>query len=179
MDQRQRPRYPRRLYCEVSTSQGRAPGIVRDVSHLGLFVQTQAMPSRSSVVELIFKASACQPAFRVEAGVARTLFEAPEWQTSTYLTAHGIGLEVIPPRTAFERWIVRPVSPRVEPNERSVVPLESMPRGATKRYRVRLIRQDRPGSQVLTLSAESEFAARTRALARFGVQWRVVESQSL
>jgi hypothetical protein len=47
------------------------------------------------------------------------------------------------------------------------------------RYRVRLIRQDRPGTQILTLRCESEAAARAKALSRLAGVWRIAESQPI
>lgn len=46
-----------------------------------------------------------------------------------------------------------------------------------KTYRLRLVRYDRPQTKMVTISCESEHAARCRVSARFGREWRVVSTQ--
>jgi hypothetical protein len=174
MDKRHEPRIERRLPCIVATVGGRSPGLIHDVSSVGLFVETSAKPELHSVVRLLFKENADQPRFFLEAGVARARIVPAQLATSI---PAGIGLEVIPPRSAFERWVVAPACPKLPASEFTLAPLGSQSRGGLSTYRVRLIRQDRPGSQILTLRCESESAARAKALRRVGGDWRVAESQ--
>lgn len=175
MEKRQRPRLRWVLPCRVATAAGRRSGVIRDVSDRGLFVETEAHPTPNSVVELLFDAHHQVPDFSFIAGVARTR-RSPAHLASALPS--GIGLEVIPPREAFERWILAAVRPRLpEPECVGLAPLGASRQTGPGRYRVRLIRQDRPGSQIVTLRCESEEDARRTALSRMDGLWRVADSQ--
>jgi hypothetical protein len=176
MEKRLKPRIAHRLVCKVAAAGTRAPGVICDVSDVGLFVETRVSPSLNSIVRLLFPETEDQPEFSIEAGVARTCIAPSQAQTAL---PSGIGLEVIPPRNAFERWIVHPARPLRPASNLTLSPLGSEPRTGMTRYRVRLIRQDRPGTQILTLRCESEAAARAKALSRLAGVWRIAESQPI
>ncbi len=107
MEKRSRPRYSKRLTCELGLHGQRYPGIVHDLSERGLFVQTLANPTPDSVIEILFARTGERPDIRLEAGVARRRIAPPRLQASV---PSGVGLEILPPRTEYERWIVRPSS---------------------------------------------------------------------
>lgn len=174
MEKRREPRIECRLDCKVATGRMKAPGVICDVSDVGLFVETRLSPSPHSVVRLLFPQTEDQPEFSIEAGVTRTCVAPSDSQAA--LPA-GIGLEVIPPRIEFAHWVVRPARPLRKASSTTLAPLGSEPRSGINRYRVRLIRQDGPGTQIVTLRCESESAARAKALSRLGGVWRIVESQ--
>lgn len=175
MERRGGNRLPRRLTCEIETSGGRATGIVRDLSSHGLFVQTLASPAPNSIVELIFAGSGDQPPVRIEAGVARKR-RAPGRLQAT--VPSGIGVEVIPPRDAYQRWIVgaaagatRTLGPaRPVPSLGSV---ELTP--VMKKYRFRLVRLDGSRQQFMSIECDTEAGARARALARVGAGWKIAD----
>lgn len=174
MEKRRQLRIERRLVCRVTADSLHGPGIVRDVSETGLFIETSVNPSLNSIVKLLFSETRDQPEFSFEAGVARTREPPSEDQ---FFGRTGIGLEVIPPMDAFERWIIRPARPMVPATSLALAPLGSEARSGLGRYRVRLVRQDRPGTQIVTLRCESEAAARSKALDRLSGVWRIAESQ--
>ena len=176
MEKRLNPRIEHRLVCQVATARIHAPGVIRDVSDAGLFVETRVNPSPNSIVRLLFTETGDQPEFSIEAGVARTCVTPSESRSAL---PEGIGLEVLPPRNAFERWVMRSAPSTQFASSSTLAPLGGAPHSGTGRYRVRLVRQDRPGTQIVTLRSESEAAARAKALSRLGGLWRVVESQPL
>lgn len=176
MEKRLHHRFSCRFECEVTTDDDRFRGIAYDVSSLGLFVETWAKPELNSIVELRFRETGKQPEISFDAGVART---SPGSDGQSFSSAPGIGLEVFPPRSSFERFIVEPAQPTPPASGLTLAPLGSQPSGSAGKFRVRLIRQDRPGTQILTLRCESEATARAVALARLDGVWRVAESQPL
>lgn len=179
MDRRQRQRTVRRLTCEVRIGDRRTPGLVCNISDFGLFVETTASPNVERVVMLRFPESPERPELCFEAGVARMSESPPHLQCARQ---SGIGVEIFPPRQAFERWIANPFrsAPRTVATEGfSLAPLGNRMKSGTGKYRVRLVRQDRPGTQILTLRSDSEESARALALSRLGGIWRVAESRAL
>ncbi|MBW2235921.1 MAG: PilZ domain-containing protein, partial [Deltaproteobacteria bacterium] len=90
MEKRRQKRAHQRLICQRIVGSQRHPAIVRDISTLGMFVQTRARPEPSSLVKLIFPADGSRPEIRVEAGVARARVVPPRLQASV---PEGVGLE--------------------------------------------------------------------------------------
>jgi hypothetical protein len=176
MEKRNRTRVPRRLTCDIAWSGRRSSGIVRDITDRGLFVQTLADPKPNSVVELIFAASGSQPEIRLEAGVARKRIAPPRLRASV---PSGVGLEVLPPRTEYERWLSQPARPRLGESIVVASPYRAQGEQAVKAFRFRLIRRDRLASQSLTIRCETEAGARARALARIGTGWKIADVQPL
>lgn len=148
MENRQRHRFRRQIACEVAAGDSHVPGVVLDVSESGLFVETQARPTPNSIIRLFMVATGDQPRICIEAGVARA---HPLQAGIEVVAAAGIGLEVLPPRTAFERWLASTAPPKESSMNLVLAPLGSQPHGRRGKYRVRLIRQDRPGTQIVTL----------------------------
>jgi hypothetical protein len=173
MEKRLHDRFDCRVECEVTSAHERFRGIVNDVSSLGLFVETWASPELNSIIRLRFGKTEKQPEFSLNAGVARKNSRGDE---QSFANAPGIGLAILPPRSSFERFIVEPAQPTLG---LTLAPLGSQTSGTAGTFRVRLIRQDRPGTQILTLRCENEATARVVALARLGGVWRVAESQPL
>lgn len=175
MERRGGNRLSRRLICEIETSGARSSGIVRDLSAHGLFVQTLVSPAPNSIIELIFSGSGDQPPIRIEAGVARKL-RTPRRLQST--VPSGIGVEVIPPRDAYQRWIVGAAAGYADKLTESK-PVPSL--GAVKLapikelYRFRLVRIDGSRQQFLSIECDTEAGARARALARAGAGWKIAE----
>lgn len=192
LEKRSRIRHSSHLTCEVISPAGRFSGLVRDLTHRGLFIQTIANPQPNSIVEILFSGIGDQPTIRVEAGVARKRVAPPRLQA---VVPSGIGLEVIPPVDEFERWLVSPrcpaltdthsmVNPHGVPQSASLsasgtAPHNAAPTRAMKAYRFRLVRHDQKGSQVLTIRCETPAGARARALARAGVGWKIADMQGL
>ena len=176
MEKRLHHRFSCRLECEVTTDLDRFRGVACDVSSLGLFVETCAKPELNSIIELRFSETEKQPEISFDAGVART---SPGGNEQSLSCAPGIGLEVLPPRSSFERFIVESAQPAPSALGLTLAPLGSQTSGSAGKFRVRLIRQDRPGTQILTLRCDSEATARAVALARLDGVWRVAESQPL
>lgn len=184
MEKRLRSRVPRRITCEIAWPGWRASGIVRDLSDRGVFVQTLADPKPNSVVKVVFAASGNRPEVCVEAGVARKRIAPPRLHASV---PSGIGLEILPPRAEYERWLARPNCPslgeavvlEVEVEVEVASPFPTHHEQAMKAYRFRMTRRARSSPQFLTIDCETEAGARARALARAGAGWRIVDVQPL
>ena len=94
MEKRRKPRVQRRLSCELWIAGKRHTGIVRDVSELGLYVQTRVRANAGEAIELVFAAAAGQPAVRVRTRVARLDRIAGHFAMQG---AGGLGLELVEP----------------------------------------------------------------------------------
>ena len=183
MEKRSRPRIPKRLTCEIALHGQRYPGIVHDLSERGLFVQTLANPTPNSVVEILFAGVGDRPDIRLEAGVARRRIAPPRLQAAV---PSGVGLEILPPRTEYERWIARPsAGPRlgdsisIAPAYVSAEDPSAPSSGPIRTFRFRMRRRDRPESRLLTIRCETEAGARARALARAGAGWKIANMERL
>lgn len=185
MEKRSRVRLPRRLTCQIQTNTGVTSGFVRDVSRSGLFVQTGATPPTNSLVEVIFSSLGNRPDLRVEAGVARKRIVARRLQPSV---PAGIGLEVIPPRDFYERWVFGPAEPALIGSastthyafdREEIQNISAVPERAIRSYRFRMLRHDRSMSRIVTIRCASEAGARARALVRTGPGWKIAEAQAL
>jgi hypothetical protein len=91
IDKRRKPRHARRLACELWLAGSRQSGIVKDVSEIGLYVQTRLKASRGTRITVVFPASGLRPEIRIEARVARTDRVRSHLATQS---ATGLGLEV-------------------------------------------------------------------------------------
>jgi hypothetical protein len=185
MEKRSRVRLPRRLTCQIQTPTERVSGFVRDVSRSGFFVQTGAMPPTNSLIHVLFPSTGNQPELRIEAGVARKREIARRLQSSV---PSGLGLEVIPPRDTYERWVFGPVEPgligssstthyafdRDELDSGVILPEQSI-----RTYRFRMLRHDQSASRMITIQCASEAGARARALVRAGAGWKIADAQAL
>jgi hypothetical protein len=94
VEKRRKPRLPRRLSCELWIAGKRQTGIVRDVSELGIYVQTRAKAAPGEAIELVFAASGGNPEVRVRTRVARLDRIAAHLATQN---AGGLGLELVEP----------------------------------------------------------------------------------
>jgi hypothetical protein len=94
VEKRRKPRVPRRLSCELWIAGKRQTGIVRDVSELGIYVQTRAKAVPGEAIELVFAASKGQPEVRVRTRVARLDRIAAHFATQN---AGGLGLQLVEP----------------------------------------------------------------------------------
>jgi hypothetical protein len=178
MEKRDRIRVSRHLTCEIVWPEGRASGIVRDITERGLYVLTLANPKPNSVVEVIFAATGSQPEIHLEAGVARKRVAPPHQRASV---ASGVGLEILPPRTEYERWLA---SPNCRQLGQSIVKASLHTATAQieqemNTYRFRMVRRDQSKSQSLTIHCETEVGARAVARVRAGTDWRIAGVQPL
>lgn len=164
------------MTCEIANRSERSTGVVRDVSPTGLFVQTALAPRADSVVELIFPAEGSQPELRVEAGVARQREVARRLQGAVPC---GLGLEIIPPRDEYEKWVYAPVRPRLADSNRARRLAGEPAEESIRAFRFRLTRHDRSASRVLTVRCQTEAGARARALVRVGPGWKISAVQRL
>jgi hypothetical protein len=176
MDKRNQTRISRRLTCEIAWQGQRFSGIVRDVTDRGLFVQTLANPAPNSLVRLSFPADGARPNIQLEAGVARRRV-APRRLQATIPS--GIGLEIMPPRAEYEKWLVNPARPALlQPS--SVDPQSASHADPVVRpYRFRLVKHGQASAQLLTIRCATEAGARARALARAGNGWKIADVQAL
>lgn len=178
MERRRRSRLPRRLTCEIAWPGLRTSGIVRNISDRGVFVETLADPKPNSVVKVVFTASGDRPNICVEAGVARKRLAPRHLQASV---PSGIGLEILPPRAEYERWLAQPnCLPLGRAVEVEVAgPFRTHHEHAMTAYRFQMTRRAGSSPQFLTIHCETEAGARTQALTRAGAGWRIVDVQPL
>ena len=175
VEKRRQKRAHQRLTCLLVIDSQRHPAIVRDISPLGMFVQTRARPEPNSVVELIFPADGSRPEIRFEAGVARERVVPPRLQASV---PEGVGLEVLDPPAEFRELLARAAAGTEdceESDEGTGKPLEP----TIRVFRVRVKERNKPNSRVLTVRSQSADGARAQALSRAGRGWQVADIQEL
>jgi len=112
VEKRRKPRQQRRLSCELWIAGKRHSGILRDVSELGLYVQTRARAATGDEIELVFPAERQRAELRVRARVARLDRIAAHFATSN---AAGLGLEVVRPPRALAPLLVSAGFPAAGP----------------------------------------------------------------
>ena len=127
-------------------------------------------------VDVIFDPSGSRPEICVEAGVARKRIAPPRLQASVL---SGIGLEILPPRAEYERWLARPTCPPLGDSVEVTGPIPTHHEQSMKSYRFRMIRRAGASPQFLTIHCETEAGARARALTRAGPGWRIADVQPL
>ena len=175
MEKRRQPRVKNRLACEVVVDGQSHPGIVRDTSSSGLFVQTRARPEPESVVELVFRAAGNRPEIRVEAGVARERVVPNHLRSAV---PDGVGLELLGRPDGLDALLAGTAS--AEPDTRDGrTDTEGPSNRAIRSFRVKVTERDKPNGRVLTIRCESPEAARARALARVGRGWKVERIQEI
>ncbi|MFK7897766.1 MAG: PilZ domain-containing protein [Myxococcota bacterium] len=182
MEKRDRARLPRRLTCQIQTPDERVSGFVRNVSRSGFFVQTGAKPRANSLVHVVFPAIGNQPELRIEAGVARRRNVSRRLAPTA---PSGIGLEVIPPRGDYERWIFGPAEPSLIGSASTTHYAYDCASPVTETieldqivhtFRFRMLKHDRSACRTVMIQSTCEATARARALVRLGAGWKIAET---
>jgi hypothetical protein len=165
VDKRRKPRQQRRLSCELHIAGKRHTGIVRDVSELGLYVQTRIKAAAGEPIELVFPAAGAQPEVRVQTRVVRHDRLSAHFATSG---AGGLGLELIEESGALTPLLA-------SAGFANGAPAPSGEAVALKPFRVKLVAIRGGGAQTVRVNAPGKEGARSRALARVGKGWKVSE----
>jgi PilZ domain len=164
VDKRRKPRQQRRQSCELWIAGKRHTGIVRDVSELGLYVQTRVRAATGDKIELVFPAERERAELRVTARVARLDRLTAHFATSG---AGGLGLEVDnPPPT---------LAPLLGAAGFTVGSPATVGDPSMRSYHVKLVALTGGGTQTLRVNAPGKEGARSRALARAGKGWKIGE----
>ena len=175
VEKRRQKRAHQRLTCQLIIGSQRHPAIVRDISALGMFVQTRARPEPNSLVELIFPANGSRPEIRIEAGVARERVVPPRLQASV---PEGVGLEILDPPPEFQKLLARTFDDAADCEE-GAGNVEMSAEPTIRVFRVRVKERNKPNSRVLTVRSQSAEGARAKALSRAGRGWQVADIQEL
>lgn len=165
MEKRRKPRQQRRLTCELWLEGRRHGGILRDVSEVGLYVQTRAKAAPGSELELVFKAERAQPELRVQARVARAERLAAHFSSAG---AGGLGLEILHAIPGLEGLLASAGFTGASPAVAAEI-------GSLRAFRVKLREIRGARVQTVAVQAPSVQAARSRALARAGAGWKIAE----
>jgi Tfp pilus assembly protein PilZ len=165
VDKRRKPRQQRRLSCELHLAGKRHTGIVRDVSEIGIYVQTRAKAAAGERIELVFAASGAQQEVRVKTRVVRLDRLTAHFATSG---AGGLGLELTEPAGGLDHLLV-------EAGFANGAPAPAGQVVAMKLFRVKLTAITGGGTQTVRVNAPGKEGARSRALARAGKGWKVSE----
>ncbi len=172
MEKRRQKRAHQRLTCQLVVGSQRHPAILRDISALGVFVQTRARPEPNSLVELIFPADGSRPEIRVEAGVARERVVPPRLQASV---PEGVGLEILDPPPEFQELLEHALDSETDDEADGGKRLAP----TLRVFRIRVKERGKPNSRVLTVRSHSADGARAQALSRTGRGWQVADIQEL
>ena len=174
MDRRQQTRRKRRLTCEIVAEKRQFRGIVLDLSPNGLFVQTSATIEPGAPIRVRFPALGRNPAFEVEARVARRR-RVP--QRLAALAAGGLGLHVPDPPPAFERLGSREDWADVAEADDGAEKETEAP--ALPRFRARLAQVGGPRSRSLVIQATDLDQARSAATRQAGMGWQLIEIEEV
>ena len=155
----------KRLSCELWLDGRRHTGIVRDVSELGLFVQTRAKAATGSELELAFPAEGGRAELRVVARVARRDILSAHFAVAG---AGGLGLEVLESVTGLAPLLHGAGFGAMEP-----APVGDA--NTMRPFRVRVKQLQGQRIQTIAVRAPSVHSARARALHRAGPGWKVSE----
>lgn len=165
MEKRRRPRQQRRLSCELRIDGKRHTGILRDVSEVGLYVQTRAKVAPGGELELVFAPERERPEVRVVARVARLDRLTAHFATSG---TGGLGLEVIEAGSGLGALLAGA-------GFATAAPAPVGEAASLHPFRVKLTALSGGRTQTIALRAPSVQGARSRALTRAGAGWKVSE----
>jgi PilZ domain len=98
VDKRRKPRQQRRLSCEIWIDGKRHSAIVKDVSEVGIYLQTRARAASGTQADLVFPAEGNRAELRVQARVKRVHRLSAHLATQG---AGGLGLEVVKSPPSF------------------------------------------------------------------------------
>jgi hypothetical protein len=171
MQRRRESRHKRRFTCQVRQGRERLRGLVLDVSRRGLFIQTTTPIPPGSAVVVEIPARAGQPAFEVQARVARRR-RVP--QRLTGLVPAGLGLEIVGPAPMWEGFVEGGATADFVPD---VVDVEPAP--VLRRFRVRASQHGSPRSRTLPVEAPDERHARERVRRELTGGWEIVEVEEI
>jgi hypothetical protein len=164
VDKRRKPRQQRRLSCELWIAGKRHIGIVRDVSELGLYVQTRVRAATGDKIEMVFPAERARAELCVTARVVRLDRMAAHFATSG---AGGLGLEVDNPPPTLAPLLVAAGFTGGSPAAIGEPSLRS--------FLVKLVALAGGRTQTIRVNAHGKEGARSRALARAGKGWKIGE----
>jgi hypothetical protein len=164
VEKRRQTRQNRRLSCELRIAGKRHSGIVRDVSEIGIYVQTRVRAAAGDEIELVFPAEGERAELRVDAHVIRIDRLSAHFATAG---AGGLGLEVVQPPRGLVPLLVEAGFPSGLPAPAADV--------ALRIFRVKLVALAGGRTQTIRVNAPGKEGARSRALARAGKGWKVGE----
>ena len=177
-------RVRKRLHCTLNVEARRHSGLILNLSGRGLFVQTSLPAEPGTRLAVDVRDPTLDEAIPLEAAVVWRRRVSP---LMTGVNQSGMGLRLLTPPDAWQRMmsvmlaVDRPSEPPpagredVETTHRdpALDASPSTPPPAT--FIVRLAAAGGPRSRRLVVVAESESAARSRALREAGTGWTVLE----
>ena len=178
-------RVKKRIPCTLDQDERQHSGMILNLSHGGVFVQTNFPAEPGSLVDLHFRGPKGDDFEALQAAVV--------WRKriSSHMlgtTQSGMGLRFLVAPSQYVDMIER----IGEPNGQAATLEVNVPRreegtdepagssalgtdGDTERYVVRLAQQGGPRTRQFVLDCSSEEAARTEALKRLGSGWTILE----
>jgi Tfp pilus assembly protein PilZ len=152
--------------CAVSVGERRYSGIVLNVSHGGLFVQTNADTPRGENVDLELSAPGCEGLIPVRATVVWRRIVPHQLRS---VAGGGLGVKIQRADESYYQLLATWM--RGMGDTQRAAPAQA----ALTRYRIRVLSESGPRSRTFTVRATSVEEARAEALERVGHGWRVIE----
>ncbi|MEM7410157.1 MAG: PilZ domain-containing protein [Myxococcota bacterium] len=165
MENRRKPRQQRRLSCALLLDGTKHTGILRDVSEVGLFVQTRVKAPVGAELEIVFPREGEREELCVATRVARVDRLAEHFESAG---SGGLGLELFESDADLGPLLG-------EAGFTEAMPQPAPDAQASRPFRVRLKAMQGPGMKTFSIRAPSRQSARSRALARAGRGWKVSE----
>ncbi len=168
------PRFRKRIPCSVHSGGRRHSGLVLNVSHGGLFVQTTAGPEPGAGLAVELQLGPGGQALELDAQVVWRRVVAPHLRT---IQQGGVGLRIRRAPEPFYTLLMEmqqgdsTLPPRA--------PAAAEPALPAARFRIRVKQDTGPRSRLLTLSGASEAEVRDRALAQSGHGWTILEVERI
>jgi hypothetical protein len=154
----------------------RHSGLVLNVSHGGLFVQTTAGPEPGAGLAVELQLGAGAQALELETQVVWRRVVAPHLRT---IQQGGVGLRIRRAPEPFYTLLMgmQQGDSTLPPRAAASAPAE--PAAPASRFRIRVKQNAGPRSRLLTLSGASEAEVRDRALAQSGHGWTILEVEQI
>jgi hypothetical protein len=174
------PRYKKRMPCYLSFAGHRHPGIVLNISHSGLFVQTSMRAQPGTTLEVQLSGSSSLQPIALQ---ARIVWKRVVSQQLRSVRQAGLGLAIHDASVRYDGLVYdieasrqndTPTSP-----QGTAHPLTPPTFNCQGEYRIRLGLQGTQRSRTLTIQAVTEQNAREIAVQKCGQRWTILELEKL
>jgi PilZ domain len=169
-ERRRENRSRRRIPCDLEYEGHRITGIVLDVSHGGLFVQTSTKLSPGTAVRVLLRLGNAPEPIAVRCSVARQRSVPPRLAS---VARPGVGLRLL---EAPPEYFAALSDPSFRPEGQGAADPE--PAAGSPRFRVRVKQSGGSRSRTIEIAAESAELATAQVLSEIGEGWEVIETEA-
>ncbi len=169
-ERRRERRTRRRIPCRLKIGGREYSGIALNLSRRGMFVQTNARPSRGEAVEIFIQLPDLA-GLTLRASVARVVLVPPGLAR---VGGGGIGLRLLDAREDYTAFVDGGASTVTVLCDVSRTPAEPLT-PSLQRFRVRVAQTSGPRSKTVLVCCDSEAEACEAVLQQFDEGWKILE----